>query len=86
MSEMDSFVGCRHITHLLRIEKKVIRDHLAEHKWFRHIEDENEGVIAFIEEYGWIMREMYCGCVCKDRKNCELAQRFVQEDDPDDGD
>lgn len=73
MSE-TKFKTCKHIEKLLKAEIKIIRDHIAEHKWFNHIADENKGIEDFIEKYGWIMREMYCGFACPDRLNCLMSE------------
>ena len=76
----SKFVGCKDITKLLKAQRKVLLTHLAEHKWFQHIADENVGAIDFVEKYGWIMREMYCGFACPDRLNCEWAKQFLPKE------
>ena len=76
----DKFNSCRQLKKLLKAEKKVIKDHLDEHKWFNHIPDENVGMIDFIVKYGWIMREMYCGFACPDRSDCVIAQQFLSKE------
>jgi len=82
MSE-QTFNDCKHLKKLLVAETKVIKDHLAEHKWFQHIPDENRGVADFVEKYGWIMREMYCGFACQDRFECRIARQFIQKEEKD---
>jgi hypothetical protein len=77
----DKNRDCKQLKALLKAEMKVIKDHLEEHKWFQHIENENHGMIDFIEKYGWIMREMYCGYACPDRINCAIAQQFLLEEE-----
>jgi len=80
-----TFQGCRHIQRLLAAQRKVILEHLAEHKWYQHIADENLGVLDFIAKYGFVMREMYCGFACPERHSCEWTKSFMQKDivDPD---
>jgi len=78
MSE-TKFSSCKRLNDLLKAERKVISDHIAEHKWFQHITDENDGIIDFIEKYGWLMREMYCGYACVDREGCKIAEKFLPE-------
>jgi len=70
---------CEKLKELLEAELRVIGNHIDDHKWFQHIDDENEGVKDFIKKYGWIMREMYCGFACPDRENCELAKVFLKD-------
>ena len=65
---------CEHLRELLDVETEVMKKHIANHKWFNHIPEENEGMIDFIEKYGWIMREMYCNYVCPDRGRCDLKE------------
>lgn len=77
----QNFRDCKQLKKLLTAETKVIKEHLAEHKWFQHIPDENSGVIDFVEKYGWIMREMYCGYACPDRFECRIARDFVPKED-----
>ncbi len=67
---------CNHLIALMRVESDIIKKHIDTHKWFRHIEDYNDGVADFIENYGWLMREMYCGHVCEHRCDCQMAQQF----------
>lgn len=63
---------CDHLKEFLDAEIKVIKKHIANHKWFNHINDENEGVMDFIKKYGWLMREMYCNFVCPKRGGCKI--------------
>jgi len=67
---------CEHVGELVNAELEIIKRHLGEHKWFRHILDDNDAIMSFNEDYGWLMREMYCGYVCKDRDDCTLAERY----------
>jgi len=65
---------CVHLNELLEIQKNIIQKHLDEHKWFRHIPDEEQAKTDFIDQFGWIMRELYCGYACKERFECEIAK------------
>jgi hypothetical protein len=38
--------------------QEIIRRHLDEHKWFRHIADPEEAKRDFINEFGGIIKEM----------------------------
>ena len=33
----------------------------------------------FVEKFGWIMREVYCGNACPDRFDCQIAQEFIPD-------
>ena len=64
--------NCEHLCEFLNAEIEVISKHIANHKWFNHISDEDEGIIDFIQKYGWLMREMYCNYICIDRNECQI--------------
>lgn len=71
--------GCAELEKLLESERDIIEKHIDEHKWFRHIADKNEAVMDFINEYGWIMKEMYCKYVCKHKRKCEVQYKLKDE-------
>ena len=73
--------SCVQLEHFIKAELNVMKKHLSEHKWFQHITDDNLALADFNEKYGWIMREMYCGNSCPERFKCELAKKFLQNDD-----
>ncbi|OGY42773.1 MAG: hypothetical protein A2Y67_02540 [Candidatus Buchananbacteria bacterium RBG_13_39_9] len=77
MPEIDH---CVHLRDLLAAQRTILEKHLSEHKWFRHIPDEEEGKEDFIREFGWVMREFYCGFACPDRFECEIAQEYLPKD------
>lgn len=68
---------CTHLNDLLKAEIPLIKRHLYRHKWFKHIPDDNSAMTDFIERYGFIFREVYCGYVCVDRDKCELAKDYI---------
>ena len=71
---------CEHLNELLKAQEVIIKRHIDEHKWFQHITDPDKAAVDFIEHYGWIMREVYCGQACKDRANCVIAAEFLPKD------
>ncbi len=74
----DSMIReCQHLPELMQAQAEVMRRYLAAHKDFHDAPDEQEKVLHFIDEYGWLMREFYCGNICQYRDNCEIAQPFV---------
>ena len=68
---------CIHLEELLKCQTDLIIKHLARHKWFNEIPDEADGVADFIEKYGWLMRELYCGYACPDRDSCNLGEKVT---------
>jgi hypothetical protein len=64
---------CDHLAEFLKCEIEIIKRHLEKHKWYNSIPGENEGIADFIEKYGWLMRELYCGYTCPDRATCKLG-------------
>ena len=69
--------NCNHLAELLKIQEAIIRKNIDSHKWLRHIENKEEGIIDFIESYGWLLREMYCGHMCTTRKECPIAKEYL---------
>jgi hypothetical protein len=65
-------VKCEHLKELLDAEISIIKKHLDNHKWCNHIPDDNYGIQDFVNKYGWLMREFYCGFVCEHRETCPL--------------
>lgn len=70
---------CIHLTEFMKLQKEVLIKHLSNHKYYRHIKDENQGVFSFIQEYGFAMREVYCRC-CRDKKDCDGYRETLQEE------
>lgn len=70
---------CDHLIALMQVERSIITKHIDKHKWCRKIPDYNSGVADFIENYGWLMREMFCGHVCEHRQDCKMAQEILQK-------
>lgn len=71
---MENESGCQHLRDFLAVQITTIQNHIDEHKWCNRIPDENEGVADFIQKYGWLMREFYCGYICEDRAVCKASQ------------
>ena len=69
--------GCDEVGELLKAEVPIIQKHLSRHKWFQHINDDNEAMIDFIKNYGFILKEFYCVYVCKKRDECQHAKDLV---------
>ncbi len=74
---------CVHFQEILGIQRGIILKHLDPHKWFKHIEDDDDATADFVKIFGWIMREVYCGYACIDRFDCEMAKKYLpdQRDD-----
>ena len=73
---------CNHLNELLKVQESVIRHNLNTHKWLQHIADPEQAMIDFIEHYGWIMREVYCGHACVYRNDCSIAQQYLPPIEP----
>jgi len=70
---------CTHLSELAKVQREIISRHIERHKWFSHIIDRQEAAEDFIEKFGWIMRELYCGYICAERHECEMAQQYLPE-------
>jgi len=67
---------CKHIKDILEVEKAIIEDHIAKHKWCNHISDTNDAVIDFVQKFAWLMREVYCGATCSHKEDCCVNTDF----------
>jgi hypothetical protein len=76
---MENLQTCTKLSDLLKAQKKIIKRHIREHKWFKQISDENIGIVDFINQYGWLMREMYCDNICCNKENCEVYKRILEK-------
>ena len=77
MIEMNK---CFHLDELISVEIETIKEHLNNHKWYQHIQDDKEAMNDFIQHYGQYMREVYCSSVCLDRFKCCIAeQQYIIE-------
>lgn len=73
---------CERVKNILEIEKTIILRHIDRHKWFQQIEDKETAIADFIQKYGWIIREIYCGYSCPYREECKVNP-FLHEDNSD---
>ena len=47
---------CQCLSDFMKAQREIISRHLDEHKWLRHIEDREEAVSTFINDYGFLQR------------------------------
>lgn len=71
---------CVHLQEFLKAQREILLRHIDEHMWCRHIADDQEGKDDFLNVFGWLMRELFCGYACPDRKDCQIAEPFISED------
>jgi len=65
----------------MKTQLDVVQKHLDEHRYLRKIKDRNEALQSFIEDYGWLIRELYCTRICELRSDCETAMELSQSGD-----
>ena len=65
----------------MKTQLDVVQKHLDEHKYLRKLENKEEAVGSFIEDYGWLIRELYCTRICENRDNCETATQLKETGD-----
>ena len=66
---------CDHLAEFVKLEFELIQKHIDAHKWFHHIPNLDAGIKDFIEKYGWLMRELYCGQICEKRHECKVNKK-----------
>lgn len=78
---MDDQNSCQNLPEFMKTQISVINKHLDEHKWLRQTEDKSEALNSFINDYGWLFREMYCTRICEKRINCNISKKLTEEGD-----
>ena len=76
-----NMVSCQHLKEFMQTQFEVIKRHLDEHKYLRRIEYKNDALTSFINDYGWLIRELYCTRICEFRNNCNIAMDLSKSGD-----
>ena len=63
------------------MELDIMRKHIGEHAYLRGIGDIDSATESFIQDYGWLMRELYCSRMCPVREVCPVAQEMLSTGD-----
>ena len=72
---------CACLKEFMREQRDVISRHLDEHKYLRRIADKEEAVSSFVNDYGFLIREIYCSRICEKRQDCEIAEKMRKRGD-----
>ena len=73
--------SCQCLSDFMKAQMEVISKHLDEHKYLRNIEGKEEALTSFINDYGWLIRELYCTRICEKRSECEIALQLSSSGD-----
>ena len=73
--------SCICLSDFMKTQIDVVKKHLDEHKYLRHIEDRNEALNSFIHDYGWLIRELYCTRICEKRFECKISSELSSSGD-----
>ena len=65
----------------MKTQMDVIAKHIDEHQYLRQMSDKQEALASFINDYGWLMRELYCTRICEFRASCQIAQQLSSSGD-----
>jgi len=72
---------CQHLSEFVKAEMEIVHKHLDEHKYLRGIPEKEEALTSFINDYGWLIRELYCSRICEKRFECEVAVTMSKDGD-----
>ncbi|MFA6088896.1 MAG: hypothetical protein WC755_03455 [Candidatus Woesearchaeota archaeon] len=61
---------CPHLEQILLIEDIIAKKNLKNHKWYTHIQNDEEALLDFKEHFSPLVRQMLCGYACIDRYSC----------------
>lgn len=74
---------CSELANLMSEQRKFIQTHLSRHMAFRgySLERINSALGNLNDEYGWVVREMYCGGYCRFGKCncCEPYKKYIEK-------
>ena len=73
--------ACRHMSELMKTEMSVIHKHLDEHIYLRRIDNKTDALTSFINDYAWLIRELYCTKICQERATCPMAVELARSGD-----
>jgi hypothetical protein len=73
--------SCQHLREFMKTQMEVIHKHIDEHKYLRKMEDKDEALASFINDYGWLVRELFCTHICNARTECEISMELSQSGD-----
>jgi hypothetical protein len=73
--------ACQHLSDFVNAEMDIVHKHLDEHKYLRGIPDKAEALASFINDYGWLIRELYCSRICEKRSECQIAVTMIKDGD-----
>jgi len=71
---------CPHLEEILTADEIIARHNLDNHKWFRHIQDDEEAKKDFIYNFGGLIEQMLCAYSCKDKSSCSHAKKYKSND------
>lgn len=74
---MNTKHDCERVKEFNLLQKEIMIKHLSKHKWYRHIENDNEAIFSFINEFGGLMREVYCR-TCPLKEDCAAYEEIIE--------
>ena len=72
---------CECLSEFMKAQMDIISKHIDEHKYLRHMDDKQQALQSFIEDYGWLIRELYCTKICGKKDTCEIAEQLSSSGD-----
>ena len=73
--------NCECLSEFIKAQMDVIIKHLDEHKYLRSISDREKAISSFVNDYGWLFRELYCTKICPKRAACKIAEKLRNRGD-----
>lgn len=72
---------CKQLSKFMKAQCEVVKKHIDEHKYLRKIEDKDLALESFINDYGWLIRELYCTHICENKDECQIADDMKESGD-----
>ena len=72
---------CTHLNELNNLQSIIIKKHIDKYKYYRHIENIEEALLRFLQEWTFAVGEIYCR-KCEDKFDCDGYREKLKEEPP----
>lgn len=71
---------CSHFRDFMKEQVELMKRHVDRHKFYRGIPDRQQAEIDFIENFGGLLREMYCDTACPEHEQCQDYKDYLERE------
>jgi len=71
---------CSHFRDFMKEQVDLMKRHVDRHKFYRGIPDRTQAEIDFIDNFGGLLREMYCDTACSEHEQCQDYKDYLDRE------